>query len=256
MKLKILGTGTSQGVPIIGCNCEVCTSSDPKDKRLRTAAQITSETSRILIDIGPDFRQQMLAMKSASAIDGILITHEHSDHTTGIDDIRPFNKFSPHSIPIFAEVPVIKDLKLRYRYIFSDHPYPGGPRLELKPVDVGQSFTVGDIVVKTFRVWHGTLGILGFQFDKCAYITDASRLDEGVIDSLKGISVLVINALRYQPHPTHFSVEECLQIIQRIQPLKAVIVHISHQMGRHQSVNQTLPNGVELAWDGMEIDIL
>ena len=189
MKLKILGTGTSQGVPIIGCNCEVCTSSDPKDKRLRTAAQITSETSRILIDIGPDFRQQMLAMKSASAIDGILITHEHSDHTTGIDDIRPFNKFSPHSIPIFAEDPVIKDLKLRYRYIFSDHPYPGGPRLELMPVDVDQRFTVGDIVVKTFRVWHGTLGILGFQFDKCAYITDASRLDEGVIDSLKGISV-------------------------------------------------------------------
>jgi phosphoribosyl 1,2-cyclic phosphate phosphodiesterase len=254
MKVYFLGTGTSQGIPIIGSNHPVCLSTDLKDKRLRVSVWIHWENHSYVIDCGPDFRQQMLASK-CHKVDGILYTHEHSDHTAGLDDIRPFN-FRQGEIPIYAHQRVIDNLKLRFDYVFkTENRYPGAPSVKTIEVVNNQPFSIGDKTAIPVKVMHGDLPVFGYRIDNFAYLTDVKTVDESEITKLKNLKVLVINALRETPHDTHFNLQEALDFIALIQPEKAFLTHISHLMGFHEEVQQKLPENVYLAYDNLEITI-
>ncbi|MCB9314744.1 MAG: MBL fold metallo-hydrolase [Lewinellaceae bacterium] len=253
MKLTLLGTGTSQGVPVIGCSCIVCRSDDPRDNRLRASALLTHNGTNILIDAGPDLRQQMLRAE-VQHLDAILLTHEHNDHVIGLDDIRPFNFKSGHPMSVFAQERVAKDVRLRFAYIFGD-PIPGLPRITLNSIDQHTRLDINGLEVQPIGIWHGRLPILGFRFGAITYLTDVKTISPEELEKVRGSRFLVINALRHRDHNTHLNLEEALELVREIAPEKAWITHISHEMGLAATVAAELPVGVELAYDGLEIEL-
>ncbi len=254
MKVYFLGTGTSQGIPVIGSNHSVCLSDNPKDKRLRVSVWIHSEDTSIVIDCGPDFRQQMLSSK-CKKVDAILFTHEHADHTAGIDDIRPFN-FKQGKIPIYAHARVIENLKKRFDYVFeTENRYPGAPSVDAIEVANNVPFKVGDLKVIPINAFHANLQVFGYRIDKFAYLTDVKTIEADEIEKIKGVEVLVINALREEPHHSHFSLQDALDFVTLVQPKKTYLTHISHLLGFHDLVEKKLPTNVFLAYDNLEISI-
>ena len=247
-----MGTGTSQGVPVIGCKCEVCQSPDPKDNRLRTSAMFTAGGVNLVIDSGPDFRQQMLREK-VDHLEALLITHEHNDHVIGLDDVRPFNFIYRRDMPVYATPRVTAELQMRFPYVFAENKYPGAPMVKLIDIDPTQTFEVGHIKVQPIQVWHGKMPVIGFRIQNITYLTDVKTMDEPEIEKIKGTDHLVINALHHQAHYSHLNLEEALELIQKINPRKAYLTHISHHMGLHAEVNKELPGNVELGYDGMVI---
>lgn len=258
MKLTFLGTGTSQGVPVIGCRCAICRSADRRDSRLRTAAMIEHRGRRIVIDAGPDFRQQMLR-EGVDALDAILLTHEHKDHTAGIDDVRAFNFVEYPTIRtmhIYANSPTVATLMKDFDYAFATDKYRGVPVIELHTIDEQQPFTVAGIEVVPIVGHHSDrFRSVGYRFGKLAYITDFSAIDPAEEAKLRGVELLVVNALRWEPHDSHFSVAEALELIDRIGPERAYLTHMSHRIGLHAEAEQRLPEGVMLAYDGLQLEI-
>jgi phosphoribosyl 1,2-cyclic phosphate phosphodiesterase len=254
LKVYFLGTGTSQGIPVIGSNHPVCKSTDSKDKRLRVSVWIHGEDYSFVIDCGPDFRQQMLTSQ-CPRIDAIVFTHEHSDHTAGLDDIRPFN-FKQGNIPIFAHSRVIENLKKRFDYVFeTENKYPGAPTVTPIEVENDQPFLISGKKIIPVNVMHGKLQAFGYRVDDFAYLTDVKTITETEIAKLKGLKALVINALREEPHDTHFNLQEALDFIHLVKPEKAYLTHISHKMGFYAAVQEKLPPNVFLAYDNLEITI-
>lgn len=254
MKVYFLGTGTSQGIPVIGSQHSVCKSTDRKDKRLRVSVWIQVDNQSLVIDCGPDFRQQML-VSGCTHIDGILFTHEHADHTAGLDDIRPFF-FKQGEIPIYASKRVIANLKRRFDYIFeTENKYPGAPSVITHEVSKEEPFYLSNLRVIPIEAFHGNLPILGYRIKDFAYLTDVKTLEEPEFDKLKNLEVLVINALREEPHETHLTLTEALDFIQKVNPKKAYLTHISHLLGFHEEVQAALPESVYLAYDNLEITI-
>ncbi|MCX7549750.1 MBL fold metallo-hydrolase [Xanthomarina sp. F2636L] len=253
MKITFLGTGTSQGIPVIGSTHPVCLSANFKDKRLRVSVLIEWDSFAYVIDCGPDFRQQMLS-NSCTKIDGILFTHEHADHTAGLDDIRPFF-FRQGDIPVYAHKRVIDELTRRFDYIFkTENKYPGAPGVLLNEVK-NEPFSLANLKVTPIDGMHYNLQVFGYRFDKFAYLTDMKTVADEEIKKLQNLDVLVINALRQEPHATHFNLEEALNFIKKVNPKKAYLTHISHLMGFHDDVQQTLPENVFLAYDNLQITI-
>jgi len=254
LKAYFLGTGTSQGIPVIGSHHSVCLSNDSKDKRLRVSLWLRWENYSFVIDCGPDFRQQMLASQCAK-LDGILYTHEHADHTAGLDDIRPFN-FKSGPIPIYAHQRVIANLKKRFDYVFeTEHRYPGAP--SVTPIEVinDEPFMLGNKMVIPINVNHGNLQVFGYRIDDFAYLTDVKTIAPLEIEKLKGVKILVVNALREEPHHAHFNLEEALAFIAKVKPEKTYLTHISHLFGFHVEVQNRLPENVYLAYDNLEISL-
>ena len=251
--VTVLGTGTSQGVPVIGCDCSVCTSPDPRDQRLRTSIIISSQHTRIGIDVGPDFRQQLLRA-GIDNLDAILITHEHNDHISGLDDVRPINFKYGKSINLYGMPRVLNDIKHRFAYVFDEqYRYPGKPKLELH--EMPEVLEIGDLTVLPVEIIHGTLPILGFRCGNFCYLTDVKTIDDAQFEKLQGIEVLIINALHHRTHSSHLNLDEALAMIARINPGEAYLTHISHYMGLHAEVEPKLPSDVYLAYDGLELNI-
>ncbi len=253
MEIVILGSGTSQGIPIIGCSCEACLSKDPRDKRLRTSIFIQTDRVKIQVDVGPDFRQQYLE-NDLTKIDHVLLTHEHNDHVIGIDDLRAVNFMQRKQLPLYGEPRVLREIEKRFQYAFGDNKYPGVPNIKLRPIDENP-FQFEDIAVTPIRVMHGELPILGFRFNDMAYITDASQIDESEIEKIKNVEVLIINALRHNEHYSHFNLEQSLDYINRISPQKAYLTHISHAMGPTKTWEQILPSNVFPLQDKLRIKL-
>lgn len=253
LKLTFLGTGTSQGVPMIGCDCEVCTSADKHDKRLRSSVMIESGTTRIIIDAGPDFRYQMLR-ENIKHIDAILLTHEHKDHIAGIDDVRAFNYFCSGAIPIYATERVARVVKKDFDYAFSEYKYPGVPEIDLNEI-TGENFTVGDISVTPINGRHYQLPVTGFRVGKLAYLTDFNHIEESEIEKLKGIETLVINALRHEKHISHFNVSEAIEVSRKTEAKHTYLTHMSHQIGLYEAAKHTLPADISYAYDGLTVTI-
>ena len=253
MKLTFLGTGTSTGVPELGCKCEVCTSADPRDARLRCSALLSVDDTNILIDCGPDFRAQMLRA-GVARLDALVLTHKHYDHTAGIDDLRPYTSFKTFSI--YADDDTAQQVRSMFPYCFSEVKYPGVPNIELRSIDDMEPFSVGGIDIVPIRVFHGKLPIVGYRFGKLAYITDMSRIEPAELEKLKGVEVLVVNALRFaKPHPTHQTVLEALRIVDYISPRETYFTHMMHHIGLHAKIEKCLPQGVYFAYDGLEVEI-
>jgi len=253
LKITFLGTGTSQGIPVINSNHPVCFSKDKRDKRLRVSILVEWEHFTYVVDCGPDFRFQMLRA-NVSKIDGILFTHEHADHTAGLDDMRPFS-FQMGAVPIYAQKRVLTYLATRFDYIFNENnKYPGAPSvLQNEITDV--PFSIGNIEIIPINVIHGNLSILGYRFDKFAYLTDVKTISNAEIDKLKNLDVLVLSCIRHKPHRSHLNLEEALDMIKKISPKKAYLTHISQYMGFHQEVEQTLPENVFLAYDELVLNL-
>ena len=249
MKITILGTGTSQGVPVIACECITCRSEDQHDKRLRTSLLLETDETVLLFDAGPDFRQQMLREK-VSRLDAIILTHEHKDHISGLDDVRAFNHKSQDAIDIYSEARVQKAIKKEYSYVFSECQYPGIPKMRLNSIS-DHSFNVKGIEIIPVRVFHHLLPVYGFRVGHFAYITDANYIPEESKEKLFGVKYLIINALRKETHVSHFSLRDAIDLIREISPKKAFITHISHQMGCHSDVAKELPPEIMLAYDGL-----
>lgn len=254
MKLTFLGTGTSQGVPVIACRCDVCTSADVRDRRLRTSALLRTGGTNILFDIGPDFRQQMLT-HGVDHLDAILITHAHRDHVGGLDDIRSFNYVQHRKMDIYLNAQAAQAISRDYHYIFEPHVYPGLPEAELHVVDADFVIQPAGLKVVPIRVMHKDLPVLGFRIGPLAYITDANAIAPSEMEKLDGVDVLVINALRKERHFSHFCLPEALDVIARVKPRRAYLTHISHEMGLHAEVAKELPAGVSLAFDNEEVEI-
>lgn len=253
LKVTFLGTGTSQGIPVIGSNHPVCHSEDPKDKRLRVSVLVEIDGLNLVIDCGPDFRQQMLSNK-VDHLDAILFTHEHSDHTVGLDDIRPFF-FKQGDIPIYAHQRVMQSLRKRFDYIFaSENKYPGAPSVG-ENIITNSLFKVKNVSVQPINVMHNRVQVFGFRIRDFAYVTDAKSIEEEESEKLKGVDVLVLNALRKEPHHSHFNLEEALEFIRKIKPERAYLTHISHMMGFHEEVQAELPENVFLAYDNLQITV-
>jgi len=252
MKVTFLGSGTSIGIPMPCCPCEVCHSNDAHDQRLRASVLIETGNDHLLIDCGPDFRQQMLRY-NVQQLDAILLTHIHYDHTGGLDDLRPYTYDKP--MPLYAEQRVVDILTQKYDYIFL-HRYPGVPQVEVKTIHPEQpSFMAGNTEIIPIRLMHGKLPILGFRIHSLAYLTDCTLIPESEWHKLDGVETLVVDALRFRPHETHMNVEQALKITERLHPRTTYFTHISHQMGFHAQVEKQLPAGVHLAYDGLVINI-
>jgi len=253
MRLTFLGTGTSQGVPVIGCECEVCTSDDQRDKRLRTSAMFEVGETTLVIDTGPDFRQQMLT-NTPTDMPKVLFTHEHKDHIAGLDDIRAFNFKYRKPIEIYATQNVQEALKRDYHYVFAAQKYPGVPKLELNDITDKEEFTVDGIEIRCIQLMHYKMPVLGFRIKDVAYITDANYIAPEEKEKLKGLDVLVLNALRKEKHISHFNLEEALEIVEELQPKRAFFTHISHLLGKHADVEKELPANVRIAYDGLSVE--
>lgn len=252
MRITFLGTGTSQGVPVIGCTCEVCQSLDYRDKRLRTSVHIEVDSQSIVIDTGPDFRQQMIR-ESVRRIDALLFTHAHRDHTAGLDDVRAYNFMQKMDMPVYATAPVLDQLKVEYAYAFADQYYPGIPRLTLHEIDE-RDFSINGVNVVPLLVMHMKMPVMGFRFNHFSYITDANSIPDTTLKKLRGTKTLVINALQREEHISHFNLVQALDMIRLINPEKAYIIHISHKLGLHADVARELPENVALAFDGLQVD--
>lgn len=254
MEINFLGTGTSQGIPVIGSDHPVCRSTDVKDKRLRVSIALSWGSFCFIVDCGPDFRQQMLTA-NIERIDGILFTHEHADHIMGFDDIRPFY-FKQGAIPIYAHIRVIEALKSSFGYVFvTENKYPGAPSVAQHPIEKNQPFKLGGKIVTPIEGLHNALPVFGYRIDDFVYLTDIKTMSKQERLKLKGVKVLVVNALRIAPHHSHFNLEEALDFIAEIKPEKAYLTHISHLLGFHEEVEKILPANVFLAYDNLKITI-
>jgi phosphoribosyl 1,2-cyclic phosphate phosphodiesterase len=255
MQIYFLGTGTSQGIPVIGSNHSVCKSTDYKDKRLRVSVWVSWADNSVVIDCGPDFRQQML-ISECPKLDAILFTHEHADHTAGLDDIRPFFFKQKKNIPVYAHLRVMNNLKRRFDYIFeSENKYPGAPSVEPVVIHNNQNFIIGNTEIIPIEVDHANLQVFGYRIKDFVYLTDVKTIDPIEIKKLKGTKILVVNALREEPHHSHFSLQDALDFIHLIQPQEAYLTHISHLLGFHEDVQKKLPKNVFLAYDNLKITI-
>ncbi len=248
MKITFLGTGTSTGVPQIGCKCKVCQSAHPHDKRLRASAMIEVENKRIVIDAGPDFRAQMLQHK-VDSIDAILITHEHYDHVGGIDDVRPFGL-----VDIYAEQRVLNQIRTVMPYCFSTSRYPGVPRIELHTIDEN-AFDIEGLQIQPIRIMHAQLPILGYRIANFAYITDLKTIPESSIAQLQNLDVLVLNALRIEQHISHINLDEAIALAQKIGARRTYFIHFSHDLGLHSDVERSLPDNIFLSYDGLSLEL-
>ncbi len=253
MKITLLGTGTSQGIPVIACNCEVCRSTDDRDKRLRCAILVEENGTSLLVDAGPDFRQQMLKHRVTN-LDAVLLTHEHADHIFGLDDIRSFNWIRKSPMDIYCEKRVADNLKTIFNYAFAEIKYPGTPQMDLVPID-GKSFEIGGIRITPIRLYHHKLPVYGFRFGKFAYLTDFNRIEPEELEKLQGLDTLVICALRKTTHISHLNLEQALQIVKKISSRMTYLTHMSHDMGLHAELLEELPKGVEPGYDGLQIVI-
>lgn len=253
MKIIFLGTGTSQGVPVIGCQCEVCTSLDFRDKRLRTSAHIEVNGLSMIIDSGPDFRQQVLANR-IMRLDALVFTHQHKDHVAGMDDIRGYNFIQGRPVPVYARAEVIHQLKQEFAYVFAKDQYPGVPQVEVHPIE-NEPFFIDEVKMIPIDVLHHKLPVFGYRIQDLTYITDASYISKHEKEKIKGSKVLVINALQHKEHVSHFSLDQALTIIEEVKPQQAFIVHISHKMGLHREISKLLPSHIELAFDGLSVEI-
>ena len=253
MKVTFLGTGTSQGVPVIACDCEVCTSLDFRDKRLRVSVHLEVEGKSFIIDSGPDFRQQVLRER-INTLDALLFTHEHKDHTAGMDDLRSYNFKQNRDMPIYARHQVIEQLKREFAYVFSDEKYPGVPRVQINEIR-NQPFYIDGVEVTPIEVFHYWLPVFGFRVGDFSYITDANFIEEAEMRKIEGSRVVVLNALQTEPHISHFTLSEALEILERLRPEKAYLTHISHKLGLHKEVEKKLPEFVKLAYDGLRITL-
>lgn len=254
MKINFLGTGTSQGVPVIACTCAVCHSADRRDKRLRSSILISCAGRNIIIDTGPDFRYQMLRQQ-VDHLDAVLITHSHKDHIAGLDDVRAFNYAQQQSIAIYGNVETLSALEREFYYAFSAVKYPGVPQLDLEEIEALKPFHLFEQEVVPFEVLHYKMPVLGFRLGKFAYITDAKTVPAESVEVLEGVEVLVVNALQEMPHISHFTLEEALAFIQQINPKRAYLTHISHRFGTHEYIQSKLPENVFVAYDQLEIEL-
>lgn len=253
MKVTFLGTGTSQGIPVIGCKCDVCTSADYRDNRLRSSIFVEMDGVHMVVDTGPDFRQQMLRER-IDKLDAVLFTHAHKDHVAGMDDIRSYNFLQKKDMPIYATEQVIDRLKEEFTYIFEQDKYPGIPRVETIEIQNAE-FEVLGRKVTPIEVMHYKLPVFGFRFGDFTYITDANFISEEEKDKIKGSKVIVLNALQKKTHISHFNLDEALDLMEELNPEKGYLTHIGHFMGRHQDVSKELPENVEIAWDGLKLSI-
>jgi phosphoribosyl 1,2-cyclic phosphate phosphodiesterase len=254
LKITFLGTGTSQGVPVIACECPVCLSADSKDNRLRSSIMIEENGQTFVIDTGPDFRQQMLREK-VKKVDAILFTHEHKDHIAGLDDIRSYNWIYKKPMDIYAEERVLKALQVEYSYVFADDKYPGIPEMTLHEIE-NKLFEIEGISIMPVRALHCKLPVFGYKINNFAYLTDVNSVPEEELYKLKNLDVLVVTALRMKKHISHFNLEEALEFVNLLKPKKTYLTHISHYLGFHELINKELPANVELAYDGLKIEIL
>lgn len=249
LKITFLGTGTSSGVPMIACNCYVCTSSDPKDKRLRSSILVASPNTTLVVDTTPDFRYQMLRAH-VNHLDAVLFTHPHKDHIAGLDDVRAYNYFQEQPMQIYANQMTIDGLMREFAYAFADKKYPGVPNLELNTIGL-EPFVIGDIPIIPVMVWHLKMPVFGFRFGAFTYITDANRIDEPEKEKIRGSQVLVINALRKEKHISHYTLGEAIALAEELSIPEVYFTHISHQLGQHHEIDASLPAGMHLAWDGL-----
>ncbi len=253
MKVTFLGTGTSQGIPVIGCQCRVCQSSDFRDKRLRVSILIETPELTLVVDTGPDFRQQMLSHK-VNRLDAVLFTHEHKDHTAGMDDIRSFNFIQRRAIPIYAAPRVVSQLKQEFYYVFEDTKYPGVPEVEVHFID-DAPFKIGNLEIIPIPVMHYRLPVFGFRVGDFTYITDANYIPTISMERVKGSKVIVINGLQKEPHISHFTLNQSIDLLEKWSPEQAYLTHISHKLGLHQEVDLELPSFVRLAYDGLSLTL-
>lgn len=253
MKVTFLGTGTSQGVPILCCECEVCRSTNPKDNRLRSSILVQSSQANIVIDSGPDFRQQLLR-KHLKTLDAVVFTHEHKDHIAGLDEVKAFNFFNKVRIPVYATERVQEALKREFAYIFADEKYPGIPEVDLYTVR-NEPFTIKEITFTPIEVMHYRLPVKAYRIKDFTYITDANFISKEEKEKIKGSKIIVINALRREEHISHYTLDEAVNLLKELKPEKAYLTHISHQMGLHDTVSKELPDFIEIAYDGLEIGI-
>jgi len=253
LKITFLGTGTSLGTPVIACNCPVCKSKNPKDKRLRSSVMIEIKDNVFIIDVGPDFRQQMLREKVTN-LDALILTHEHIDHVGGLDDIRAFNLFLQKPIDIYARQRVLESIKKEFFYVFDKNRYPGVPKVNLHIVE-NKTFTINNIKITPVDVLHYHLNIFGYRIDDFTYITDASYISKKEKEKIKGSKIIVLNALRKKEHYSHFNLSQSVEILKELKPEKGFLTHISHQMGFHNEVEKKLPDFIHLAYDGLKFKI-
>lgn len=251
MKITFLGTGTSQGVPLIACKCEVCTSTNVKDKRLRSSIMVETSTTTIVIDTGPDFRQQMLR-EQVEQLDAVVFTHEHKDHIAGLDDVRAFNFINGKHIEVYATSRVQAAIKREFAYIFAEDKYPGIPLINLNEIDLAP-FQIKDIKLIPIEVMHYKMPVLGFRIADFTYITDAKSISEKEKEKMKGSKVLVLNALRREEHISHFTFQEAIDLAQELNVEQAYFTHISHQLGLYEQVSEELPSNIFLAYDGLKL---
>jgi phosphoribosyl 1,2-cyclic phosphate phosphodiesterase len=253
LKITFLGTGTSQGVPVIGCECKVCKSEDERDMRLRSSVLIETDGLVLVIDSGPDFRQQMLRA-DVKTLDGILFSHEHKDHIAGTDDVRAFNWINKRHVDVYAEDRVIEALKIEFAYAFTDNPYPGVPQIQLNTI-TEKPFKIKNIDITPIRGMHMHLPVLGYRIKDFTYITDFNYISDAELKKVQGSKIVVVNAVRKEPHVSHYSLSEAIEVIQMANPEKGFVTHISHQLGVYEKENKCLPENIQLAYDGLVLKL-